>query len=168
VRYLSSVPFSHTNATIRRAESHDTPAITRVINAAFRAAESFFIERDRISTANVQAMSVTGTFLVAEAAGDVAACVYVEVRGERAYFGLLATDPAHQRRGLGGMLISAVESYAREHGCKFMDIRVVNLRSELPGLYRRLGYAETGTEPFPADAYPKLPCHFIVMSKPLT
>ena len=161
------MPFNRTNVTIRKAESRDTEAITCVINAAFRAAESFFIERDRTSTLKIQAMAATGSFLVAEAAGDVAACVYLEIKGERAYFGLLATDPVYQRRGLAGMLISAAESYGREHGCKFMDIRVVNLRSELPGLYRKLGYAETGTEPFPPDANPKLPCHFIVMSKPL-
>jgi len=41
------------------------------------------------------------------------------------------------------------------------------LRAELPAFYRRLGYVETRTEPFKADAEPKMPCHFIVMSKPL-
>jgi hypothetical protein len=47
-----------------------------------------------------------------------------------------------------------------------MDLRIVNLRADLPPFYRRLGYVETGTEPFAADAKPSQPCHFIKMSKP--
>jgi len=48
-----------------------------------------------------------------------------------------------------------------------MDLRIVNLREELPAFYRKLGYMETGTEPFPSDLDTKLPCHFVNMSKPL-
>jgi len=94
-------------------------------------------------------------------------CVYVEVRGDRGYVGLLSIDPARQRSGLGSRLMAAAEDHARKAGCHAMDLRVVNLRRELPGFYRRLGYAETGTEPFPPDAKPKLPCHLVTMSKHL-
>ena len=48
-----------------------------------------------------------------------------------------------------------------------MEIHVVDLRRELPPLYRRLGYVEVGTEPFPDAEQPKLACQFIVMEKPL-
>jgi hypothetical protein len=48
-----------------------------------------------------------------------------------------------------------------------MDLRIVNLREELPPFYRRLGYVETGTAPFPEEIKSKLPCHFVLMSKPL-
>ena len=68
---------------------------------------------------------------------------------------------------IGRRLIAEAEEYARAHGCRFMDINVVNLRVELPSFYRALGYEETGTEPFPADSPTKLPCHFVCMSKPL-
>jgi hypothetical protein len=64
-------------------------------------------------------------------------------------------------------MVEEAESYARAAGCEFMDLRIVNLRTELPPFYRRLGYVETGTEPFVADAKPSQPCHFIKMSKPL-
>jgi hypothetical protein len=49
-----------------------------------------------------------------------------------------------------------------------MDLQIVSVREELPRFYRRRGYIETGTAPFPADLTPKLPCHFVKMSKPLT
>jgi hypothetical protein len=48
-----------------------------------------------------------------------------------------------------------------------MDLRIVNLREELPAFYRKLGYAETGTEPFPESEATKLRCHLICMSKEL-
>lgn len=48
-----------------------------------------------------------------------------------------------------------------------MDLRIVNLREELPPFYRRLGYVETGTAPFQEEIKSKLPCHFVLMSKPL-
>ena len=49
-----------------------------------------------------------------------------------------------------------------------MDIHIVNLREELPGYYRRLGYTEQGTLPFSQPSRASRPCHFIVMSKDLS
>lgn len=78
---------------IRWAETGDVAPIVRVINLAFRAAESFFIERDRISAETLQPMLEKGNFLLAEYAGALAGSVLVELRGKHAYFGLLAVDP---------------------------------------------------------------------------
>jgi len=51
--------------------------------------------------------------------------------------------------------------------CEAMDLRIVNVRRELPAFYRYLGYIETGTAPFTHGVATKLPCHFIEMSKSL-
>ncbi|HUJ33358.1 MAG TPA: GNAT family N-acetyltransferase [Candidatus Acidoferrum sp.] len=150
----------------RFAGEGDAGAIARVINLAFRV-ERFFVERDRTSAEEVRARLKSGKFLLAEEAGQLAGCVYLELRGDRMYFGLLAVDPARQKKGLGRTLIAAVENLGREAGCRFVDIRVVNLRAELPPIYRRLGYVVTGTAPFTAGIKTKVPCHFIDMSKPL-
>jgi len=91
----------------------------------------------------------------------------VEVRGERGYFGLLAVDPALQRSGLGSRLVAAAEEYCRAAGCQFMDLTIVNLRTELPGFYHRLGYVESGTLHFPSEQEANQPCHLVRMSKPL-
>ena len=80
---------------------------------------------------------------------------------------MLSIDPARQHQGLGPRLIDAVEARARELGCRFMDIHIVNLREELPGYYRRFGYVESGTLPFSDPERSTQPCYFIVMSKPL-
>jgi len=49
-----------------------------------------------------------------------------------------------------------------------MDIKVVNLRTDLFGFYQKRGYVVTGTSPFPTDVETKLPVHFIDMSKQLS
>jgi ribosomal protein S18 acetylase RimI-like enzyme len=172
-------------------QREDAERITTVINFAFRRAEEFFVDGNRVDVSDVQNYLSSGKFLLAESEGTLLGCVYVEPRmgngrergtgnGEsldrnssliqsqdRAYLGLLSVDPAHQQAGLGSMLMDAAEGYCRGLGIRFMDIKVVNLREELFGFYRSRGYVETGTSAFPADVETRLPCHFIDMSKSL-
>jgi GNAT superfamily N-acetyltransferase len=138
-----------------------------VINSAFRIAEEFFCGEDRITLEEVERLFTTGTFLVAEVDRVLGGCVYVELRGERSYLGLLSVDPSQQQTGLGSRLMEAGEKHCRDNGSRFMDIWIVNLRLELTPFYQRRGYVETGTLPFPPDVATKLPCHFITMAKPL-
>jgi predicted N-acetyltransferase YhbS len=152
--------------TLRTASLADSAAITNLINAAFEV-ERYFLERDRIGMEEVRERFETGSFIVAEDGGDLAGCIYVELRGERAYLGLLSIAPQRQRAGLGTLLTSAAEDFCRANGCRVADLLIVNLRQELPAFYRRLGYIENGTAPFPAEGHPKIPCHFVRMSKPL-
>ena len=149
--------------TVRVAEAHEAEEILRLTNAAYQV-EKFFIDADRLDRKRLGALLVKGVFLITD---DMAGCVYVELRGERAYFGPLSVDPARQGSGTGKILIKAAEDYARAHGCRHMDLRIVNLRQELPAFYRKLGYAETGTEPFPETEVTKVDCHLICMSKKL-
>ena len=150
---------------IRIATSADAPQITDVINAAFRIAEGFFVDGNRISQAEVEESLAKGAFLLAEVNGKLNGCVYVELRGERSYLGLLSVDPTCQQGGLGSALMFEAEKYCRERGSRGMDILIVSLREELPAFYQRRGYIENGTSPFPPDVPTKIPCHFINMSK---
>ena len=153
---------------IRIANLSDDEQITAVINAAFKIAEGFFVDGNRISQEVVRQHLDSGVFLVAESEEGIAGCVYLEPRGERAYLGLLSVDPTLQQGGLGSQLMNAGEAYCRERGARFMDIYIVNLRTDLPAYYRKRGYFENGTTtPFPEDVPTKMPCHFINMSKAL-
>jgi predicted N-acetyltransferase YhbS len=153
---------------IRIAEASDARQIMAVINSAFRVAEEFFCFEDRISLEEVERLFITGTFLVAESDRVLAGCVYVELKErDRSYLGLLSVDPSQQQNGLGSLLMEAGEKHCRKLGCRFMDIWIVNLRTELKPFYHRRGYVETGTMPFPPNVQTKHPCHFITMTKPL-
>ena len=162
-----TLPAKPVQSSIRIAKLSDAPQITAVINAAFRIAEGFFIDGNRITQAEVEESLTKGTFLLAETDGKLNGCVYVEMRGERSYLGLLSVDPNTQQSGLGSRLMIEAERYCRERGSHSMDILIVSLREELPAFYEKRGYVENGTTPFPADVPTKVPCHFINMSKPL-
>lgn len=151
---------------IRIAEPADAEALTRLINAAFQV-ERFFIEGDRIDAEAVRKLMGTGQFLIAYDDDGISGCVSVEPRADRAYLGLLSVDPSRQRSGLGSRLVAAAEEHASASGIHYVDLRIVNLRQELPEFYRRLGYVVTGTSPFPPEVTTKQPCHFINMSKAL-
>ena len=152
---------------IRVAAPVDAPQITAVINAAFRVAEEFFVDGNRIKQTEVEQLLAKGVFLLAQADDKIDGCVYVELRGERSYLGLLSVDPTFQQSGLGSLLMNEAETYCRERGSQSMDILIVNLRRELPPFYQKRGYVDSGTSPFPADVPTKIPCYFINMSKPL-
>lgn len=154
------------NMSIRQAHDADVAVVVRLINAAFQV-ERFFLAADRIAAEEVRSRMERGIFLLLVDSGVPLGCVYAELRGERGYIGLLSVEPQRQKSGLSRLLMIAAEEYFREHGCRAAELRVVNLRTELPPYYRHLGYSETCTEPFPLDIPAILPCHFIVMTKEL-
>ena len=152
---------------IRIATEADLDPLLQLINIAFEV-ERFFKIEDRLDAASLRSYFEKGSFLVIEEQGNLLAAVYVERAGDRAYLGLLSVDPTQQKRGLGRRLTAAAEEFAREMGARFMDLTVVNLRSELPPIYEKLGYQVTGTAPFPVEQMPvTMPCHFICMTKEL-
>jgi GNAT superfamily N-acetyltransferase len=149
--------------TTRIATPDDAEALMRLINAAF-VVERSFIDVERVRLEEVHEFQRTGVFLVA---GGMEACVYVELRGDRGYFGLLSVDPGQQGKGLGRLLVDAAEQYCRDRGCRWMDLRVVSVREELPPFYRKLGYRESGHEPFESEYPTKVPVHLVKMEKSL-
>ena len=151
---------------LRLGVSADIPALVRLINAAF-VVEQFVFEGDRIDAGETRAFMESGRFLVAEDAAGFVGCVYLEIRDGRGYLGLLAVDPARQGTGLGRKLVAAAEEYFRASGCSAVDLRVISQRTPLPPFYRRLGYEEIGAAPFSPSLQPKVPGHYIIMSKRL-
>jgi|SRR5579863_4608459 len=159
----------HPTLRIRAATALDSAEMIPLVNAAF--AVETFLEGTRTDEIRMAELMRQGQFLVARnEAGRMVASVYIEKRGERGYLGMLAVDPAYQGKGVGRTMLEAAEHQSRVEGCRYMDITVLSLRPELPPIYRKLGYAETGTEEF----HPSQPiksgvvCHSIIMSKALT
>jgi len=153
---------------VRVASVSDCGALASLINSAF--AIEKFLEGERTDEEQLKAMMQKGQFLLGcDAAGQLVAAVYVEVRGARGYFGMLAVHPGQQKNGLGTKMVGAAEEYCRGKGCGAMDLVVLSLRPELPPLYRKLGYAESGVEEFhpPRAFVSTAECHCIVMSKEL-
>lgn len=153
---------------IRLAVREDMTAMIAVINAAFVVED--FIEGTRTDAANMAEMMRKGEFLLAEdRSGQLAACVYTEVRGERGYLGMLAVDPPRQGSGLGRMMAEAAEKHLCARGCRWIDLRVLSPRRELLPFYEKLGYTQVRAEEFrpPRPLRGGIECYGIIMSKAL-
>jgi len=152
---------------IRLATTADIPAMVPVINAAF-SIERHIVADDRTSPTDLAEHFEEGQFLlVHDGNGTLAASVYLEPCGERAYMGMLAVHPAYQGVGLARLLTNAVEECARHAGCKYLDMYVLSVHAKLLSLYRRFGYTQTGARtPHPEWAHRlKVPCYLIQLSK---
>jgi ribosomal protein S18 acetylase RimI-like enzyme len=153
---------------IRDATADDVPQITDVVNRAF--AIETFLDGPRTDVRRM-AVAVDGAdLLVAEDdTGRIVACVRVQAHGPRGGFGMLAVDPDWQGNGLGRAMVDAAEKRCRALGCTDVSIAVLSLRPELLPFYRKLGYRETGTEPFRPlrPLVGGVACHCIVLGRTL-
>jgi ribosomal protein S18 acetylase RimI-like enzyme len=152
--------------TLRPATDSDVEAIVTLVNRAF-AIESFFKTGDRTDEAGICELLQHGPFLLLTGHDRLIAAVHVELRGERIYIGMLAVDPTKQKLGIGARMMREAEDFGRRAGCRFADLRVVNVRPELPLIYRKLGYTESGVESAAVIKTATMPVHFVTMSKPL-
>src|ERR1700751_5469194 len=89
---------------VREASPSDIPQIVSLINRAF-AVERFFKNADRTNPEQVRENMNEGKFLLLNEGDDFVACVWIKRKGERAYLGTLAVDPARQRSGLGSRMM---------------------------------------------------------------
>lgn len=139
----------------------DIPALVDLVESAYRGERSragWTTEADLLDGQRTDADSVAemldspGQCLLTLRARDaLLACCHLRRDGDIAHFGMFAVNPTRQAGGLGGRLLAAAETHARETwGCRSMQMLVIDSRAELIAWYRRKGYAETGeTAPFP-------------------
>jgi predicted N-acetyltransferase YhbS len=167
---LEAVPVQAAESLLRLrvATAADATRLIELINRAF--AVETFLDGTRTDADRLAAAMAKGSILLAEDEdGRLLASVYMEPRGARGYLGMLAVDPSLQGRGLGRRMVQAAEEWLRAESCEAADITVLSLRPELPPLYRKLGYVETGVEEInlAERLQDGMECHAIVMSKAL-
>jgi N-acetylglutamate synthase-like GNAT family acetyltransferase len=151
---------------VREATVADIDALTRLVNTAY-AVEHFIYDGERVSQAECADLLTTGKVLLLEQDESLVGCIYLELRKDSGYVGLLSVKPSHQNQGIGRSLVTIGEARFRSQGRKRSELQVVNVRTELLEYYRRLGYREFGTAPWPADVPTHISCHFVKMIKAL-
>ena len=152
---------------IRFAQESDLPALLVMINAAFEIERPFKLE-PRLDAEHARHYFRKGRFLLAE---DDAGLRMSSNWTEKSP--ISACSPSillRQKTGLGRQLTTAAEDFARDQGALRMELTVVNLRTDLPPYYRKLGYVEVGEEPMPEEWASRInrPCHFIRMARSLS
>lgn len=154
-------------AKIRLADcgkDEEVVALTDLINRAF-AVENFFLARNHVEYAQVRRAGYSGTFLWLEQEKEFSGTVYCTAQAGAGLLGMLAVDPEKQGQGLGRLLVREAEQFLQSKGHVRVELRVVNLRSELLPFYRKMGYQELRVEPFPAEIPVTRACHLIRLVK---
>lgn len=153
-----SAPLS---VAFRTATPADVDAVVALVESAYRGesglrgwtTESHLLDGQRTDAADVGGLIGVANHrvLLAERDGRLLASCHVEQRGDTAYFGMFAVDPAEQRHGLGKQVLAEAERIAREDWhCRAMHMTVIVQREELISWYLRRGYRRTGEfQPFP-------------------
>jgi amino-acid N-acetyltransferase len=139
--------------TVRKAAMRDIPALLQLINGY--AAEGIMLPRTAFEIAeNVR------DFTVVEDGGRLLGCgalhFYTPASGE---VRSVAVDPAAKNRGVGRLLVGALESEARECG-----LQTVFAFTYVPVFFQKLGYVEIDRSQLPLKAWkdcmrcPKFQC----------
>lgn len=149
---------------IRIATLQDVPAITLLLNSAYRGDSSrqgWTTEAHLIAgevRANEQMLTeillLPGSLmLVMENEYDqIIGCMNLQHHGDKLYLGMLSISPLLQGKGGGKKLLQAADAYGRFKEMKSIYMTVISLRTELIDWYKRHGYAETGErKAFPED-----------------
>lgn len=144
----------------RRATRADVENIVSLADAAYRGEDlgGWTTEAHLIGGQRTDAEAVAGilaapgtTVILAELAGDLAACIQLTKQGDRAVLGMIAVRPELQGRGIGAAIIREAKRICRDKfGSKDIRMQVLHMRHDIIAWYERLGYKPNGERvPFP-------------------
>ncbi|MFI4889237.1 MAG: GNAT family N-acetyltransferase [Steroidobacterales bacterium] len=157
-------PDANVSFTISAAGADDVEALVALVNGAYRGqssrrgwtTEEHLLGGQRTDAATIARIIDTAghVILVLRKDTEVCGCVLLEEEPDRVcYLGMLTVRPDLQASGIGRRLLAAGEAWARERfGTFFMEMTVIDLRTELIAWYERRGYRATGEiRPFPYE-----------------
>jgi len=170
--------------TISPAGKHDIPALTELLNSAYRGdvsrkgwtTEADLLDGDlRTDAANLdELMHKPGaTFLKCSTPdGNINGCVYLQKQERELYLGMLSVSPLLQAAGIGKQLLAAAIEHAKANDCSSIFMTVISARTELIAWYQRQGYRLTGErKPFPTGnqrfGIPTRHLEFVIMERNL-
>jgi ribosomal protein S18 acetylase RimI-like enzyme len=152
---------------LRTATPEDAVQLVPFINRVF-ARDNYFKRTERTNSDQIAEYLQKGTFFLKEDGDGLLGLIYIELRDNgHGYIGMVAVDPDRQSRGAGRELMKAGEQLCRDHGCRLIEISVIDRRPELIAWYQRQGYKIVGEAPYIRPEVLILPCHFILMEKEL-
>ncbi len=139
-------PALRATVRFRLATLDDIDALVPMINEAYLR-EAWLLPPPRIGAEELRDDLRGGhaAVLIAEAGGTLAGSVRVTLRERDAHFGLLATAPSWQGRGLASLLIEAAEAHARDAGRREMRLECARELGMVP-YYEALGYRVVAEE----------------------
>lgn len=170
-------------ANTQIATQADVPQLVQLVNSAYRGAssrkgwttEADLLEGIRITESALRSSisdKNTTILKLINKANELVGCVLLQQKQKIMYLGMLTVKPILQNAGLGKILMTDAELFAKKKECIKMEMTVIADRTELIEWYQRRGYRLTGEQrPFPMNdpefGIPKKSLHFEVMEKML-
>lgn len=158
---------------ITKATLHDIPALTTLINSAYRGetskkgwtTESHLLAGKRTTEKELTEIILDpkNTFLKFTANEQIIGSVLFVEKEHQLYLGLLTVSPELQNSGIGKKMLAEAEIHAATLGLPCIIMTVVSVRTELIAWYKRHGYVETGER----EAFPESEIHINISDKPL-
>lgn len=161
----------------------DAQELAAVVNSAYRGesskkgwtTEAELLDGERTNESQIRQIILQTDEIIlkySDRQGKILGCVYLQLKEAELYFGMLTVSPDLQAKGIGKLLLSAVEKYALQYHYNRITMTVISIRKELIAWYERRGYSATGEcRPFPQNTefgIQKRPLEFIVMEKQLS
>lgn len=156
--------YSFLNTNIAIAGIADIPAVTGLLNIAYRGEASkqgWTTEADlitgeiRTDENMVQEVIQQPCSVILKYTNDeqhITGCMNLQQHGDKLYLGMFSVSPQLQGGGIGKQLLKAAEEYALHLQCKTIYMSVISVRIELINWYKRHGYKDTGErKPFAED-----------------
>lgn len=148
---------------LRIASKSDAVEITGLVNRAYRPQlpergwthESDLVAGDRTTPDQIIALFAPQSLVLVLCHDDtVVACVHLQSDGPYVYIGMLATEPSHQKLGLGKQMLLHAEKYAKAHfKPTAFRMSVLSSRVELIAFYERRGYVRNNdVKDYPVSA----------------
>ena len=149
---------------IKKATLADADELTKLINSAYRGessqkgwtTEAHLLDGIRIdepTMAEYLQDADTTILKYTNPDGAIIGSVYLQVRMQKLYLGMLTVSPTLQTNGIGRQLLHEAERIAHQLNCRVIFMTVISsTRHELISWYERRGYQATGKiVPFPED-----------------
>ena len=135
-----------TEPHVRRAEARDAEAIAGLLGELGYPADPDSVVARLAPLLDRADMAI----LVAELAGDVVGLGSVFLlpvlheNGARGMITALVVSQSARRRGVGRLLVRALQAYARESGCTRIIVTTANHRADAHQFYEDVGFSWTG------------------------
>jgi len=158
---------------ITKATIEDIPALTILINSAYRGetskkgwtTEAHLLEGKRTDEPEMTEIFLDpkNTILKFTENDKIIGSVLLVEKEHQLYLGMLTVSPELQNSGIGKKLLSEAEIHAKSLGLLSIIMTVISVREELVAWYKRHGYVDTGKR----EAFPESEIHTTVSAEPL-
>ncbi|GIQ60040.1 N-acetyltransferase [Flavobacterium collinsii] len=158
---------------ITKASLKDIPALTVLINSAYRGETSkkgWTTEANLLEGKRTNEQEMTEIFLDPKNTilkytenDQIIGSVLLVEKGHQLYLGMLTVSPKLQNSGIGKKMLAEAENHAKTLGLSSIIMTVISVREELIAWYKRHGYVDTGER----EAFPVSEIHVTISEEPL-